>query len=99
MSQKQIAQKPVQSPAALAKHHVDEWIDALISSTDFGERMDPFMNDEAFDDVARAIEATMERAQNPTTADERHGQQLLAEREAGYLIGVQVGLRLRQVQR
>ena len=87
--------KPVQSATELAARTVQNWFDTLVSDLDaindnhsFGDG--GFLPDVDLDAVKTAIRGT-----TPTPDDDDADLDQIAEVKAAYLIGVQMGLRLR----
>lgn len=79
--------KPRQTPTAIAAHVVSEWF------TEVTGNMGALTGDARFPDLDAAIDQIREALLTPDPS--APGRDELASQEAAYLIGVQVGLRLR----
>ena len=86
----------VKNPRKLAAKAVQNWYDSLIESAEAHTHGGIFQVtlDKAFDDVERALRVEYEK-DHGTIKEDQDGVDPYLAREAGYLIGVQVGLRLR----
>jgi hypothetical protein len=78
-------------PRRIAEKIVADWFAGLLESTD--GFVNPSHDEAVIDAVANALEAQHVGLHGPIDPDS--GIMEMLEREAGYLVGVQVGLRLR----
>ena len=84
-------------PRQMAVEAVQKWHGSLIDGPEahYSGSVYQVTLDQAFDDVTDALEAEHVADHGPITPDQDAVREMLG-RSAGYLIGVQVGLRLRR---
>lgn len=83
-----------QDPRAMATAAAQRRFDALLTSPDVdGDVLDVDLDFEAIEDALEA--AFVKEHGQPLAADEGLILRIIRAREAGYLVGVQMGLRLR----
>jgi hypothetical protein len=89
--------RPKQSPSKLAAQCVDEWYDSLLQSSEslmVGSVFQVTL-ESAFNKVLQSCLQMHIAEHGPITEDVEGATEQICAQEAGYLIGVQVGLRLR----
>jgi hypothetical protein len=90
--------KRAKTPQQIAAAAVEQWFHDVVGSTDALTSADYDENGliaEAYDEIERLLEAEYVRQHGPIKPEDNTALVVFA-REAGHLIGVQVGLRLRQ---
>ena len=91
------ARKPAtKDPRAIARTAADEYFAALLNNPDLGEAFDEMASplDGALEEIINLLEAEHVKQHGPITSDADVTYEMIG-RETGYLVGVQVGLRLR----